>query len=124
MALFARHPLLGIGLDNFRLSYGPVLGRPRFDTRLNTHNMYLEFLVGGGVVGGLAFLWTIVSVAGATRPAASGPGDARQWALVGAAAALITFALHGLVDCFILFTPIYVVTALTIGLITAKMSSH
>jgi hypothetical protein len=124
MALFARHPLLGMGLDNFRLSYGPVLGWPRFDTRLNTHNMYLEFLVGGGTVGGLAFLWTILSVAAATRSAVRGPGQAPQWVLGGAAAALISFALHGLVDCFILFTPIYVVIALTIGVIMSQVSSR
>jgi hypothetical protein len=53
------HPLLGIGPDVFRHMYGPQLGLRIWDDRVHTNSLYLELLVGTGVVGLIAFLLLI-----------------------------------------------------------------
>ena len=55
--ILAAYPILGVGPDNYRLMYGNYAGIPNFDERVHSNNMYLEVLVGGGLVGGLAFGW-------------------------------------------------------------------
>ncbi len=55
------HPLLGIGPDVFRHMYGPELGLATWDDRVHTNSLYLELLVGTGVIGLLAFMLLIVS---------------------------------------------------------------
>ncbi len=57
--MLAAHPILGVGADNFRLLYGPYAGLTNADPRIHSNNMYLEMLVGGGLIGGLAFLWLV-----------------------------------------------------------------
>ena len=51
------HPVLGVGPDNFRLLYGGYAGIANPDPRVHTNNMYLEALIGGGLVAGAAFAW-------------------------------------------------------------------
>ena len=45
------HPLLGIGPDNFRHTYGRRLGLAAWDERVHANNSYIEVLVGMGVLG-------------------------------------------------------------------------
>src|SRR5205814_4271387 len=61
--LWARHPLLGVGPDNFRRRYPEVIaprrpGRHFTDDRMHANNFYLETLADLGLVGlaALAFL--------------------------------------------------------------------
>src|SRR5580704_6330031 len=55
--MIVAHPVLGVGPDNFRLLYGEYSGLPYADPRLHSNNMYIEMLAGGGLTGGLMFLW-------------------------------------------------------------------
>ena len=57
--MLADHPLRGVGPDNFRLLYGPYINLRRADPRLNSHNMFLEILVGGGALAGAALAWLL-----------------------------------------------------------------
>jgi hypothetical protein len=115
------HPLLGVGPDNFRLLYGDYAGLPHADPRLHSNNMYLEMMAGGGVAGGLAFLWLMWRVAGrlvaAIRPGAiTSFGDITP----GVAAAGIAVLIHGTVDSFLSFTPTYVLISITLGFAVAS----
>ena len=53
--LFLERPLLGIGLDNYRLVYGRLLDADSWNETIHTNNWYLEFLVGGGLLAALPF---------------------------------------------------------------------
>lgn len=106
------HPLLGVGPDNFRLSYGEYAGLKAADPRLHSNNMYLEVLAGSGLLGGAAFLWLL------WRAAAVFVGSAVLEP--GIAAAGLAIAIHGVVDSFLGFAPIYLLFALTLGLAVAS----
>jgi O-antigen ligase len=111
--MFAAHPLLGVGPDNFRLLYPRYAGLTAGDPRTHSNNMYLEVLAGGGLVTALAFGWFVWSAARMCR-AAVGPPIA-----VGVAAACLAIAAHGLVDSFLAFAPTYILFSLTLGLAAA-----
>lgn len=106
LQLIAEHPLLGIGLDNYRLTYSryltddPLPGTA-LDQTIHSNNWYLETLVSVGVLGAapfalwlLALLWSIIRLL--RRPNV----DALQ---VASAAGLLAFIIHGLLDYFLLF---------------------
>jgi len=117
--MFAAHPLLGVGPDNFRLAYASYAGPGASDTRTHSNNMYLEMLAGGGLLAAGAFAWWLwaagrMCAAGLVRATAAGSAIA-----VGVAAAAIAMALHGVVDSFLAFAPIYVIFSLTLGLAAA-----
>jgi O-antigen ligase len=118
--MIREHPLQGIGPDNFRLLYGPYAGLANPDPRVHSNNMYLEILVGGGLLAAIPFAWLCWRVAAlqlsTLRRASS--GDAATAASV-VAAATVAIAVHGLVDSFFSFTATYVLFAITLGLAVA-----
>ncbi len=117
LQIAARHPVLGIGPDNFRLTYGRYLGLAAWDSRVHANNTYLEVLVGMGVIGAAAFLWLIVAACRSTL-ARLRAADLETMPLVAAAtAACLTIAAHGVVDSFLTFTSTYVVFALAAGVL-------
>jgi len=121
MRLFAAHPVLGVGPDNFRLLYGPYAGLRNPDQRTHSNNMYLETLVGAGLLGALAggwLLWRIAAMVAAAMHAAT--IDGRKTASIGVAAAVVAIGFHGLVDSFLSFTPTYVLIALTLAFADAS----
>jgi len=120
--MLLERPLLGIGPDNFRLTYGPYLNRPRFDTRLHTNSMYVEVLVGGGIVAGLVFLWLLLRLGGLVRTSLGKTGPVEPFA-AASAAAVAAVAIHGLVDAFWSFTATYVLIAITFALATRVATS-
>jgi hypothetical protein len=117
MEMAADHPVLGIGLDNYRYTYGRYLGLAAWDTRVHANNAYLEVLVGMGLIGLAALAWLVAAAvrAAAARVAAA---TAASMPLVAAGvAACLAIAVHGLVDSFWAFTPTYVVFAMAAGLL-------
>ena len=115
--LIAAHPILGVGPDNFRLTYAPDTGA-RSDARIHSNNMYLEVLAGGGIVAAVAFAWLLWTAA---RMYAAGIARADGSAAMATAlaAAGIAMLVHGMVDAFLEFTPIYTMFSLTLGLAAA-----
>jgi O-antigen ligase/polysaccharide polymerase Wzy-like membrane protein len=107
------HPLLGVGPDNFRLSYGAYAGIASADPRTHSNNMYLEMLAGGGLLVGAAFAWLLwragSEAAALLRTPAGGAAAA------GVVAATLAIAVHATVDSFLSFAPTYVLFSLTLG---------
>ena len=85
-------PLLGVGPDNFRLLYGRQFGLILWDTRIRSNNLYLELLAGSGLIGLAAFVVMMSTL---------------RWNTTAASIALGVFLTHGLVDVFLMTTPIY-----------------
>jgi len=123
LGMLAERPITGFGLDNFRLLYGGRAGLPRADPRLHTNNMYLELLVGAGILGALPFfwlLWRVASSLGRAWPSVAREELAVYLGLVAAVAAVVA---HGLLDSFLTFTPTYLVIWIVIGLAAACASA-
>jgi len=121
--LLADRPLLGVGPDNYRLLYGDEAGLATFDRRVHANNMYLEMVVGGGLVGGAAFAWLCWAAARQlARAVRRGPGAPLDSAAAALAAATVAIGLHGLVDSFLSFTATYILIAVTLGLTSASLA--
>jgi hypothetical protein len=120
--MFVEHPFFGVGPDNFRLLYGGYAGIANPDPRVHTNDMYLEVLVGGGLVTGVAFAWLCWRAtklfAGLLVRAERGAVDLGT-AVAAVAAAGVAIALHGLFDSFLSFTATYILFAVTLGLAAA-----
>ncbi len=116
LQLFAAHPLLGVGPDNFRLSYAAYTGASRADPRVTSNNTYLEVLTGTGAVGFAAFAWLLWRAQRTIRRTRAGLAEPARSLYAGVAAAAFAIALHGVVDSFLTLTPTYLLMALTIGL--------
>ena len=110
-------PLLGIGPDNFRHTYGRYLGLAAWDERVHANNSYLEVLVSMGVIGALALAWLMVRAIGSARTILLSADDATLPLSAAATAACLAIAAHALVDSFLTFTPTYVVFAIAAGLL-------
>jgi hypothetical protein len=124
-SLLSERPLFGVGPDNYRLLYGEPAGLQRFDRRAHANNMYLEMLVGGGIVGGAAFAWLCWSAAAQLAAAVRrARGTTLEPAVAAIAAATIAIGLHGLVDSFVSFTATYILIAVMLGLTSAILLPH
>ncbi len=86
------HPILGIGPDNYRLVYGRMLGFAQWDRNIHSNSLYLEILVGTGAAGLMAFLFMMLNAAWRCTPAMLSLGVAM---------------IHGVVDFFLMTTPVY-----------------
>jgi hypothetical protein len=113
--MFAAHPLLGVGPDNFRLAYGPYAGLRSADPRTHSNNMYVEMFAGGGLLVGVAFLWLFWRATGSFAQLARAGAPQDFAPALGIAAAGLAIALHAAVDSFLSFAPIYVLFSLTLG---------
>jgi hypothetical protein len=113
-------PLLGIGPDNFRHTYGRRLGLAAWDRRVHANNTYLEVLAGMGLIGFAAMVWlAVAALRGVWRGYAAVDAGARPL-FAAAAAAVLTIAAHGLVDSFWTFTPTYAAFAIAAGLLFGR----
>lgn len=98
---FLERPLLGIGLDNYRLVYGEELGHETWNMSIHTNNWYVEVLVSLGLLGTLPFLiWVVSFIAYIIRTLRDPRSSIWQAAI---AVGVIAFFGHGLLDYFILF---------------------
>jgi hypothetical protein len=91
VGMILKHPF-GIGPDNYRLEYGRYLGVARWDTHVYSNSLFLEILTGSGVLGFAAFVWLLI---------------ANPWRFDGDHLGIGIFLVHGLVDVFLMTTPIY-----------------
>jgi hypothetical protein len=121
--LLAGRPLLGIGPDNYRLLYGEAAGIVPADTRIHSNNMYVEVLVWGGIAGGLVFVWLLWTMLGAVRHRLRHADPADAALAAGAAAACLAVVVHGVFDCFLSFTPTYVLISVALGLAATPYGS-
>lgn len=110
-------PLLGIGLDNFRLTYGAMLNATEWNETIHTNNWYLEFLVGGGMIGGtLFFAWLLrLGIDGLYRLRSPSTTADHLWQM-GFLASLLAYVVHGLLDFFLLFNATGLLFWLLVGL--------
>lgn len=120
VALWRERPLLGIGPDNFRRRYEAVLspapnGQPYTDTRIHANNLYFETLADLGIAGVIALAWLAVALGRALR-AHRATGN-----LVGLASgvAAAVFFVHGALDYFFEFTPLFGLFWVLLGLTAA-----
>lgn len=117
LKMFAENPVLGIGPDNFRLTYGRYLGLAAWDSRVHANNTYLEVLVGMGAIGAAAVVWLIAAACRATIARIRMADNDTMPLVAAATAACLTIAAHGVVDSFLTFTSTYVVFALAAGIL-------
>lgn len=117
--MLASHPFLGVGPDSFRLTYGSYLELDDWDKGLHTNNMYIEFFVDTGLIGGVLFLWLIWRVLTTLYRTLARISDNWLAILAGVAAAVLGFLIHGVVDYFFEFTPTYLMIWFVLGLTVA-----
>ena len=123
LQMLRQRPLFGIGLDNYRLTYGDWLGLPYSDTTVHTNNFYLELLVSLGVIGALPFLlWSAGLLTDVLRTLRQPEVGMWQTAV---AAGLLAFFIHGFLDFFLLFNATGLLFWLLVGLwISEKKYAH
>ena len=124
LQLWRERPLLGIGPDVFRHVYGPQLGLTEWDDRVHTNSLYLELLVGAGMVG-LGLLLGLL--AAALLPALRSLRRSEQigadwWATLGCCVALLAYIVHGSLDMFLEFSATYLLFWGLIGSLAAFCS--
>lgn len=95
----SRRPLLGIGLDNYRLVYGRALDYEEWNDTIHTNNWYIEILVSLGLLGALPYLVWLALLALSLLRTLLRPRVTLWHAAL--AVALFTFMLHGLLDYFL-----------------------
>lgn len=119
LQMWAERPLLGVGPDNFRLLYGRSLDLPEWDNRLHANNLYLELLAGWGLLGMLAFLGLMLVIARRwLRLWHSATGAVAVWSLA-LGGGFLAFFVHGVLDYFLEFVPLYLLFWVVAALIVA-----
>jgi hypothetical protein len=108
LALWRERPLLGVGPDNFRRRYLDVIGldptgQPYSDTRIHANNFYLETLADLGLVGLAVLAWVMIGLFRSLRALSR----ADRLAGLGCGIAAGAFFVHGCLDYFLEFTPLY-----------------
>jgi O-antigen ligase len=120
LQMIAQRPWLGIGPDNFRHTYGAYLDLPSWDDRVHANNLYLELLADLGVLGSAAFaLMLLRPIVGLVRGLRSPLTVVQGLWLAGLGASLLAFFVHGTLDYFLEFTPVYLLFWLIVGLAMA-----
>jgi O-antigen ligase len=98
LALWIRHPLLGVGAGNYELML-PTVGL--IGVRTHANSAYLQALAEGGIPLLLATVWTAVAAVRSLWPRGNGAP-----LLTGIAAASLALGLHQLFDCLTFFPKI------------------
>ena len=110
LRMWAAHPFLGQGPDNYRWTYGTVAGKSTFDTRVFANNMYLEFAATLGTIG-LAAFCAALGLALLNGAHAAPRTDTALIAL----SILTAMSVHGLADYLLAFTGHYLVFGFVVG---------
>jgi hypothetical protein len=120
VSLWQERPLLGVGPDNFRRRYEALLspsptGAPYTDTRVHANSLYFETLADLGLAG----IAALTAIALALGRSLRQHWETRCVAGLGCAVAAVTFFVHGLLDYFFEFTPLFGLFWVTLGLTAA-----
>jgi O-antigen ligase len=120
LQIIRQHPALGVGPDNFRHIYGNYLGLPTWDDRVHANNLYLELMADFGVLGAGAFAVLVaIPVLGLVRGLRSELSPANALLIAGLAASVLAYFLHGGLDSFLEFTPVYLLFWIILGMSAA-----
>ncbi|MEO5762163.1 MAG: O-antigen ligase family protein [Vicinamibacteria bacterium] len=113
--MWKSHPLLGVGPDNFRWTYGAVAEKSTFDTRVFANNMFLEIAATLGTLGLMAFVAALIFALrqGWTQAPHS------DIALT-AFAILVAMTVHGVADYLLAFSGHYLVFGFAIGALARR----
>ena len=122
--LWRTRPVFGIGPDNFRWTYGTYLGATKFDQTVTANSWYVEALVNTGLLGLASLIGLGLTLLRAAYRAWRSRSISERPLVLGLSAALLAFAVHGVVDYFLPFTPTYGLFWLTAGLLTARAWSR
>jgi O-antigen ligase len=99
--LFLERPFFGIGLDNFRLTYGTVMGWEAWNNSIHTNNWYVETAVSVGLLGSIPFFgWLGLLGLEMFNYIRHRRINVWQIALI---CGLLAYLIHGLLDYFLLF---------------------
>jgi hypothetical protein len=120
VALWRERPLLGVGPDNFRRRYEALLspsptGEPYTDTRIHANSLYFETLADLGLAG----IAALGAIAAALFRSLRRLRESRCVAGLACAVAAAVFFVHGLLDYFFEFTPLFGLFWVTLGLAAA-----
>ena len=120
VSLWQERPLLGVGPDNFRRRYEALLspsptGVPYTDTRIHANSLYFETLADLGLAGIAALTAIALALVRVLRQL----WETRCVAGLACAVAAVTFFVHGLLDYFFEFTPLFGLFWVTLGLTAA-----
>ncbi|MGA7123317.1 MAG: O-antigen ligase family protein [Polyangiaceae bacterium] len=120
IVLWRQRPVLGIGPDNFRRRYEAVIppapaGMPYTDTRIHANSLYLETLADLGIGGILSLAFLVWSWIGTIRRHHA----AGRLAGLGSGVAVGAFFVHGALDYFFEFTPLFGLFWVLLGLTAA-----
>ncbi len=119
LRVLASNPWLGVGPDNFRRVYGRYLDLDLVDLTYHTHNLYLEFFLSAGLIGGAIFLWLVWRLLASVGRGLSDPEP--NWAVsISPALAVLAILAHGFFDYFLEFTPTYLMIFAAIGMLEAS----
>jgi len=122
--LWRTRPVFGIGPDNFRWTYGTYLGATKFDQTVTANSWYVEALVNTGLLGLASLIGLGLTLLRAAYRAWRSRSISERPLVLGLSAALLAFAVHGVEDYFLPFTPTYGLFWLTAGLLTARAWSR
>jgi len=112
--LWRARPLLGVGLDNYRLLYGRPLEYESWNTNIHSNNWYIETVVSVGLLGSLPFFFLLAFFLWDGLRTFGRPGVSVWQASV--AAGLLAYMVHGLLDYFLLFNATGLLFWLLLGL--------
>lgn len=113
-------PLFGYGPNSYRLRYGPYLDIPDWDRRANANSLYFELLADLGAVGLVAF-GVMVGVSGRELwRKVFNFAKVGNFLLLGLSTSLLTFFIHGLLDYFFEFLPVYLLFWSLLGMIAQR----
>jgi O-antigen ligase len=123
VALWREHPLLGVGPDNFRRLYPTVLpppqnAQPHTDTRIHANSLYFETLADLGLAGAIALALIARGLVRSTRA----HWKTGRLAGLGCGVAAGAFFVHGALDYFFEFTPLFGLFWVVLGLTAARSS--
>jgi hypothetical protein len=113
-------PLFGVGPDGFRQRYGSYLGPWSLDTRVNANSLYVETLADLGLLGTAALAFVFVSLARQGSRSWRQTSGSERGLILASAGALLAFALHGLVDSVLAFTPLHGLFWIHAGLLARR----